>query len=296
MNIRKTSLCVAALLLMASVGGGTLPAAAESTGAIITFEENQVTSNSADVTIEGTTATITASGSYTLSGTCDQGKLVIDADGKVTLVLDTLTLASADGPVIDIRDAKEVTISLPADTHSTLTDAAQYTSAADGQDAAIFSKADLIINGEGALTVNGQYNDGIASRDTLLIEGGDITVHAKNHGIKGKDYLIITGGVIRVDAGGDGLKATNEDQATLGYVQIDGGTLQVTAQDDGISAVSQLTVHGGDISIDTANNGMKSEGGLTITAGKIYIRTADDDFVSEAQSISDAADVTVEKR
>lgn len=246
--------------------------------------------------IDGTTATIKSSGGYTITGVCDQGQLVINTRGKVTLTLENLTLTSVDGPAIDILAAKEATLFLPSGSESTLTDASQYANVSDGQDAAIFSKADLIISGEGSLTVNGQYNDGIASRDTLLIKGGNITVNARNHGIKGKDYLIIQGGMINVMAGGDGLKATNSDQAALGYVQIEAGALYITVQDDGVFAVSQITVNGGDINIDTGNNGMKSEGALTITAGRIHIITDDDDFVSRTEFISPDADVIVEER
>lgn len=289
------SLFVALSIIMAALVGA-LPAGAETGGVNITFEDDRVTSDGAGVTIDRTTATITSPGSFTVSGACGDGKLVVNASGKVTLILSDLTLTGSDGPAIDIRAADEVTLYLPGGAESTVTDAVQYAAAPDGQDAAIFSKADLIITGDGALTVNGRYNDGIASRDTLLIAGGNIYVNSKNHGIKGKDYLLVEGGMIRVVAGGDGLKATNSDQAALGYVQIDGGTLQIAAQDDGISAESQLTVNGGDIDIDTANNGMKSEGALTINAGRVYIVTDDDGFVSQAQSISSAADVVVKAR
>ena len=41
--------------------------------------------------------------------------------------------------------------------------------AEDEPNAAIFSKADLTVAGNGALVVNGNYNDGIASGDGLLL-------------------------------------------------------------------------------------------------------------------------------
>ncbi|MDR3051886.1 MAG: carbohydrate-binding domain-containing protein [Oscillospiraceae bacterium] len=296
MKQRKTALCAILAILMSMIGNGLPLAAAKTLNTTIIFAEGQITSDSEDVVINGTTAAITSSGSYMITGACNQGQLVINTSGKVTLTLENLTLTSADCPAIDIQAAKEVTLFLPKGSDSTLTDASQYTNAPDGQDAAIFSKADLTISGEGSLTVNGQYNDGIASRDTLLIEGGCITINARSHGVKGKDYLIIRGGTINVTAGGDGLKATNSDQAALGYVQIDAGTLFITAQDDGISAVSLVTVNGGDITIDTGNNGMKSEGALTIAAGRISIITDDDGFVSQTKSISPDADVIVEER
>lgn len=293
-KITIRSLALAMLLttlLSATLFGATAYAADGS----ITFAEGAVTAGDG-VTVDGTTATITEAGTYTLSGTSGAGKVVVNCTGDVTLVLSGLTLTSADGPVIDIQDAGQATIELAAGTENTLSDAGTYATATDSQDAAVFSRADLVITGEGSLTVHGLYNDGIASRDTLRIEGGSITVDAVNHGIKGKDYLIVQGGTVTVTAGGDAIKATNADQAELGYVQVDGGTLNLTAGDDGISGVSAVTVNGGDITIDTVNNGVKSEGTLDINAGTMLIITADDDFVADAPQVAAEANVTVQQK
>ncbi len=54
--------------------------------------------------------------------------------------------------------------------------------------------ADLTITGTGALTVDGNQDDGIASKDGLVILDGTITVDAVDDGIRGKDYLVVTGG------------------------------------------------------------------------------------------------------
>jgi len=82
--------------------------------------------------------------------------------------------------------------------------------------AAIFSKANLTITGNGALTVMGNYIDGIASKDGLVIASGAITVNAVDDGIGGKDYLVVKDGALAVTTGGDSLKADNEEDATLG--------------------------------------------------------------------------------
>ena len=72
-----------------------------------------------------------------------------------------------------------------------------------------YSKDDLTISGNGTLTVNGNYNNGIVSKDDLKITGGNITVTAVNNGIKGKDSVRIKDGNIKVTAGGDGIKTDN---------------------------------------------------------------------------------------
>jgi hypothetical protein len=80
----------------------------------------------------------------------------------------------------------------------------------DEPNAAIFSKSDLTINGSGSLIVNANYNDGIKSKDDLIITNGTITVYATADGIVGKDCLAIKNATITVEAGCDGMQATND--------------------------------------------------------------------------------------
>jgi len=261
----------------------------------IVFSGSSIEASSEGVMIDGTTVTVVTPGSYILSGALEAGRVVVDCDGDVTLILSGVSITSDDGPAIDIRDANKVTLTLMEQTENAVTDSQTYSSAANGQDAAIFSKADLVINGAGSLMVRANHNDGIASRDTLLIENGDITVNAKKHGIKGKDYLLVTGGQITVAAGGDGIKATNTDQVELGYVKIQGGRLSLEALDDGISAVSHVTIIDGDISIVSENNGIKSENTVDIQSGMVSITYGDDDFVCVSKSISGQAQVTLQQ-
>ena len=63
---------------------------------------------------------------------------------------------------------------------------------AEGEDepnAALYSKADLTINGTGALTVEGNYRHGVNSKDDLVVTGGTLTVTAKEDGLRGKDCV-----------------------------------------------------------------------------------------------------------
>ncbi len=92
----------------------------------------------------------------------------------------------------------------------------RQTRTTDEPNAAIFSAADLTIFGGGTLTVQGNNNDGIASKDGLIIAGGTISVTAVDDGIRGKDYLVIEDGAITVEAGGDGLKSDNAEDTSQG--------------------------------------------------------------------------------
>ncbi|MCB0150255.1 MAG: carbohydrate-binding domain-containing protein, partial [Caldilineaceae bacterium] len=69
-----------------------------------------ITADGAGVTVDGNTATITAAGSYRLSGTLDDGQIVVDsADAEpVRLILDGATLRNRTGAPILVRKAAAV--------------------------------------------------------------------------------------------------------------------------------------------------------------------------------------------
>ena len=55
--------------------------------------------------------------------------------------------------------------------------------------------------------MNGNYNDGITSKDGLVITDGTISVTAADDGIRGKDYLVVGGGTYDVTAEADAVEA-----------------------------------------------------------------------------------------
>ncbi len=248
------------------------------------------TSDGAGVSIDGSVVTITAPGTYRITGTLSDGQLVVDsaADGLVQLILAGADLSSSTTSPLVVTDADEVAVILAEGTTSTLVDASEYQypdAETDEPNAALFSTADLTIGGTGTLQVTGNSNDGIASKDGLVIAGGTITVTAVDDGIRGKDYLVIDDGQVRVDAGGDGLKSDNDEDATAGYVALLGGTVDITAGDDGATAATDvLIVDGtltvvagaGDSSADTSARGLLADVALAIAGGTVDIDAADD--------------------
>ena len=91
------------------------------------------------------------------------------------------------------------------------------------------AKTNLSIYGDGTLTVKGNYNDGITSKDGLIISSGNISVSSADDGIRGKDYLVIKSGTININAGGDGIISDNEEDVGMGYINIDDGVLNITS-------------------------------------------------------------------
>lgn len=210
------------------------------------------------VVVDGSTVTIVDEGVYVVSGTLDDGQIVVDVGDEqdVTLVLDGVAIANDDGAAIAVMSADEATLLLVEGSTNTLADGAAYAfpdAETDEPNATLYSAADLSIAGDGELIVTANYNDAIASKDGLVIDSGTITVSAIDDGIRGKDYVIVNGGSITVEANGDGIKSDNEEDAERGYVLVSDGVIDIDAGDDGIQAATDILVTGGQLAIDAGD-------------------------------------------
>ena len=268
----------------------------DSSGAVkIELNETSISAGEG-VKVDGNIATITTAGTYEVSGNLKEGQLRVDADNcEVYLVLNNASIHCSNSAPLFVKKADHVYLTLASGTTSTLTDGNVYSyeSGVTEPDATLFSKADMTIGGTGTLDVVSKYNDGIANRDTLVIESGTINVNAVNHGIKGKDFLSILGGNIQISAGRDGIKSTNDTDWSLGYVLIGGGKIDINAQDEAVSAVTSVKISGGKIHINTENNAIKAGTTVEISAGEVNISTKDKGLVCQEEKIGNNANVTL---
>ena len=248
----------------------------EADATAITLSGTSATSDSDAVTVADGTVTISAAGTYVLTGDLT-GQVVVDSagDGVVRLVLDDASITSATSAAIDVVDAASVVVVLADGSDNSLADAATYDDTSeDAPTGALYSTADLTIGGTGSLTVTGNSNNGIVGKDGLVITGGTLDVTSVDDGILGKDYLVLTDGTVTVDAVGDAFKSDNTEDAGAGFVLVEGGDLTVTSQDDGIKGV-QVLVAGGTIDVAGSNEAM--EGSLIIIDdGDVELHSADD--------------------
>lgn len=200
---------------------------------------------------DGTGVRITAAGTYILSGSLSNGGITVETldTEKVRLVFNGVSIINENGPAIYIKESDKVFLILAEGSENILSDGESY-EAVDGEttlDGAVFSRADLSVNGSGSLTVDGKMKHGIVSKDDLVITGSSITVTSVSTALVGKDCVKIGGGDIDLTAGSDGIRSDNTEDANRGYVYISGGKLDITAGNDGIQAETVLKIAGGEI-------------------------------------------------
>lgn len=251
---------------------------------------NNAGNNAGGVKVDGGTVTITAAGTYRLSGTLSAGQIVVNApDATVRLILNGVTITSPGSAAIAATEIDELAVILADGSTNTLTDTASYAQDAD-VNAALFSAGDLTIAGAGTLTVHGRGNDGIASKDGPVVTSGTITVDAVDDGVRGKDYVVINDGRLTITSGGDGVKADNEEDADAGFISIAGGTVSVRSGGDGLDAYTDLVMTGGTVTVasggghqtapadEVSTKGLKS-GITTVLEGGTATVDASDDAV-----------------
>lgn len=248
------------------------------------------------VTVEDGVITITAAGDYKLTGTLDDGQVVVSAgdEDTVRLILNNASITNSSGAAIDVESANEVLLYSNEGTTNTVSDGSTYSATDnDDPDAAIFSRSDLTLAGKGALKVTGNYKDGIASSDGLVIASGSLNVTDKNNGIKGKDYVDILDGTIKVTATeGDGIKSTNSEEDERGWARLQNGSVTVAAADDGFKAEKELEISGGKLTVEQSNEGIEGQY-ITLTGGEITVTSDDDGINASVPSTDDTgADFT----
>lgn len=241
------------------------------------------------VTVSDGVITITKAGNYKLSGTYE-GQIKVEAadSDMVRLILNNATITNSTGAVINVVEADEVVIYTASGTTNTVSDGSSYSDTASGSpDAAIYSKSDLTLAGEGTLKVEGKYEEGIHTTDGLVIASGTLEVTAANTGIKGKDYVDILDGTVTVTATKDGIKATNDTDGNRGWVRLSGGTVNISAGDDGFKAERVLEISGGTLNITQSNEGIEAQY-INILDGTVNV-TSSDDGINASYSTSSSS-------
>ncbi len=287
----------------------------------ILLNGSSVSYTSTGVLVDGTDIIINTAGEYIVQGTLDDGRIVVDADSdsEITLILAGVDITNDNSCGIYVKSADKVIINLADGTENIINDGEEYVyddEAEEEPNGAIFSKDDLVIAGTGKLTVNGNFNNGIASKDDLKVTGGDITVTAVNNGLKGKDSLVLSSATINVTTDGDALKSDNETEEGKGYIYIESGTYDIIAGEDAMQAEGNIEITDGTFVISTGEGskvtssgnddwGMPGWGNTTSTTtatasikgikatGSIYINGGTFDINSEDDCLHANTDITI---
>lgn len=270
--------------------------------------------------------TISAEGTYILSGTLTDGTITVNAgkDDKVQLVLNGVSVTSSNSAALLVENADKVFVTLAEGTENVL--ASTGFDENSDVDAAVYAKDDIVFNGTGSLTVTSAKH-GILGKDDVKFASGTYTITAQGRGIDAKDGVAIADGSFTIVSQKDAIRSKNKDEAEKGYVMILGGTLDLTVgggsangavhTDDmftggrggwgaatantdtdsmkGIKSTGALTIAGGSLTIDAADDALHSDTDVTVYGGSLTISTGDDAMHADSNLTINGGDINILK-
>ena len=226
------------------------------------------------------------SAEYEVSGTCEDGALLIFSEKKFKLTLNNLNLKSYKWPAINIQSGKRCFVVMTGENSLTGAGAMELGEEFEALDdkATLFSEGELIFSGNGELKVTGNAKHAICSDDYVRVLNGKLTVlGAPSDGIHANDSVFINGGTINITSNANGI------QCEKGFVYINGGTTNITSGKTGIiadykdfseksSLLEQpfVLIEKGTVEIKTSEpkgHGIESGSHLLITGGEVTIAT-----------------------
>lgn len=269
------------------------------------FEETDTFTNKCEISLNGDIningegawidndrITISEGGVYTISGRLSDGMIYVECTDKVKIILNNADITSGSGPVI-ISDSEKLILKSQDGTENKL-------ASNGGDDAAVYSAGELILTGNGGLSVSGG-GDGIKADGEITVSDCAIAVAAGNDGIQTEKKLSAENAVMTIETTGDiladeelsskGIKAgemalngctvavSSTDHAVKsdGAILINGGAYTIASSaGKGISADGELTLDGADILISNSEEGLESKTTLTIESGNISVTATDD--------------------
>ena len=266
--------------------------------------------DAAGVEADGTALTVRGAGVYALSGNCADGCVKVeDGTEEVVLVLNGLTLTSADTAPIVCGKSTGVTIAAADDTENALTDS----EANENAEKAVLKCEDgaqVLLCGGGALQITALGKNGIKSgtaledrEASLTIRELDLTLDALvNDAINAEQLLNVESGTLNIAAGDDaihcdlelniGAEGTTGPAITVStcceglegaILNVYSGNIDITSTDDCLNAANsdlgdyafEMNISGGTIrAYSSEGDGFDSNGTMTITGGDISVWTA----------------------
>lgn len=195
-----------------------------------------VSASGADVIVN--TGSDTDSLLLVLSGTTNDGTLVVYREKKYGIQLNGVNIHNADGPAINNQCGKSLYLYVASGTTNTLTDGTSYAVQTYDQKGAFFSEGQVYVMGTGTLNVTGNTVHGMACDDYIVIDE-EVTLNVSStsgNGIKANDGLWINNGTIDISVTADGARGVKCDSVVV----ISGGNTTITTSGDCVYDFDEL--------------------------------------------------------
>ena len=268
--------------LTASSAAGTVLSATESEFSLegataFTFTDSGISAAKGDYSgysIDGTALTISAAGTYAVSGSCADGSITVKAGTEnVTLILNGLELTSTTTAPIVCGKSTGVTIAVQSGTQNTLADTVannkdSENASADAESAVLKCKdgAQVVLCGSGTLNISAAGKNGIKSgtenegrEASLTIRELTLNIDAPvNDAVNAEQTLNVESGTLNISAGDDALHS--DYTLNIGAEDTAGPTITISTCNEGLEGAT-LNVFSGTIDITATDDCLNAANG-----------------------------------
>ena len=241
---------------------------------------------------------ITKDSVYSISGNFN-GDIIIDVSDKYNfdLELDNVSIISTKNNPIIIKNGNKVTIKANKNTKNYIYD---ERSTIDENDSTLYSGSivsfcDLEFSGKGELNIVSKSNNGIHSKNDLVINNLTLSIACIDNAIKGNDSIIIdAANITAIASKGDTIKTTNSDISDKGNqrgnVVINSGNIDLYAASDGIDAAHSVIINGGNLNVYTDKYSNYSDVVSSTKEGTYYLKTTSNSYKYSIKYINNEDD------
>lgn len=289
----------------------------------ITAKNGEISIDGSGAAVKSQALTINNKGVYVLSGDFADGITINARDAAVYLVLNNANITNSNGACIYAQAVDTLYLASMSGTTNTIADGENYSEnyGIEDVDAAVYSKGNIALIGDGKTEIISKHYHGIHSKDYLQVLGGEYLVSAVRNGIVGKDYVAIKDGTLNVTSGNDGVKSNQDTDTKLGYIVIDGGNITINATGDAIQAETRVSISDGTFDLttgggakitstnsewgrwggadntntesNTSAKGIKAEKYIFIDGGNFTFNTSDDAIHSNTNIVINNGNITI---
>ena len=267
-------------------------------GISIRFSNDGITAaDDSGLSIDGTSLTINATGTYLLSGNCEDGSVKVQKGTTgVVLVLDGLTLSSQTTAPMICAKSTEVTIKAAAGTVNTLSDTEANNDGSEDSNTenAVIKCNDgsqVVLCGTGELILRANGKNGIKSGASTETEGDAsltirelaLTIDAPvNDAVNAESILNVESGTLEISAGDDALHSDGE--LNIGADGTDDPSISITSCYEGLEG-TVVNIFSGDIDLQSTDDCINAANSdqpngdfqINIAGGKITASASDGD-------------------
>ena len=267
-------------------------------GVSISFSNDGITAaDDSGLSIDGTSLTINATGTYLLSGNCEDGSVKVQKGTTgVVLVLDGLTLSSQTTAPLICAKSTEVTIEAAAGTVNTLSDTEANNDGSndsntenavikckDGSQVVLCGTGELILQANGKNGIKSGASTGTEGDASLTIRELTLTIDAPvNDAVNAESILNVESGTLEISAGDDALHSDGE--LNIGADGTVGPSISITSCYEGLEG-TVVNIFSGDIDLQSTDDCINAADSdqpngdfqINITGGKITASASDGD-------------------